>query len=381
MRIVSSYILREFIAYLFYCILAFIAIYILVDTVEHIDNFIDSGLQIKLVLLYYALYLPFIIVLTMPVAMLIATMFSLGRLVGDNEITAMKASGISIYRILLPSYVFALFTGLVTMVFSEIVVPRTNLYREDIMEFVKLKKFEQDDAMKFSFSKNRELDRHNVYLANSDGRIINALVYRSLHKKAEKVLLLEPLKPAVSGNDSHVVSARFRSRIDADSLTFSNGTWFLHNVTERIFEEDGEKQTNYKLLDASFITLKPSDFARLDVEPEEMNFFELSRYIDQINSSGGDASEWLVDLYIKIAFPFVSFVIVFFGAPLAASSTGRGKTASFGIALVIIFAYYAFINAFQILGRNGAVEPLAAAWIPNGVFFVLGFDLHLRAKK
>lgn len=124
MRIVSSYILREFITYLFYCILAFIGIYILVDTVEHIDNFIDSGLEIKLVLMYYALYLPFIIVLTMPVAMLIATMFSLSRLVGDNEITAMKASGISIYRILLPLYVFALFTGLVTMVFSEIVVPR-----------------------------------------------------------------------------------------------------------------------------------------------------------------------------------------------------------------------------------------------------------------
>ncbi|PIU54707.1 MAG: LPS export ABC transporter permease LptG, partial [Deltaproteobacteria bacterium CG07_land_8_20_14_0_80_38_7] len=78
-----------------YSILAFIAIYILVDTVENIDKFIDSKLELKYIALYYAFYLPYIVVLTLPVAMLLATMFSLGRLVGDNEITAMKASGIS----------------------------------------------------------------------------------------------------------------------------------------------------------------------------------------------------------------------------------------------------------------------------------------------
>ncbi len=130
-----------------------------------------------------------------------------------------------------------------------------------------------------------------------------------------------------------------------------------------------------------FITLKPSDFARIDVKPEEMNYFELSQYIRQINKSGGDASEWLVDLNLKLSFPFVSFVIVFFGAPMAAGSTKRGRTASFGIALTICFIFYTLINGFQILGRNGAVNPFVAAWLPNAIFFIFGLDMHLRAKK
>ena len=358
--------------------MAFIAIFILIDTVENIDSFIDSSLPVKFIALYYLLYLPYIVVLTLPVAMLIATMFSLSRLVTDNEITAIKSSGISLYRILAPLYIFALFAGIVTMVFSELVVPTTNLFRKDIEDLSNLRRIDKNAAISFSFSKNREMNRQNVFLANGDGRIINALLYHSYQQTAERVYIFEPLN--TSGDDGGGF-AGFKSRIDADSLTYSGGTWYLHNATERIFKRDGEIDTHYPELRASFITLIPSEFARIDVKPEEMNYFELSRYIKRINTSGGDASEWLVDLNLKLSFPFVSFVIVFFGAPMAAGSTKRGKTASFGIALAICFIFYILINGFQILGRNGAMNPFVAAWLPNAIFFVFGVDMHLRAKK
>ena len=129
------------------------------------------------------------------------------------------------------------------------------------------------------------------------------------------------------------------------------------------------------------MTLEPSDFARIDIKPEEMNYIELAEFIEQVGERGGDASEWLVDLYLKIAFPLASFVIVFFGAPLAAGSPMRGKTASFGIALVICFTYYMLINTFQILGRGGTVQPLIAAWLSNVIFFCVGLVMHLRASK
>jgi len=132
---------------------------------------------------------------------------------------------------------------------------------------------------------------------------------------------------------------------------------------------------------APFIIVKPSDFARIDIQPEEMNFFNLRNYIKTISEKGGDASEWLVDLYLKMSFPLVSFVIVFFGAPMVAGSTKRGKAASFGIALVICFIYYSLINACQILGRNGSLQPLTAAWLPNGLFFMVGIVMHFRASK
>ena len=149
MRKISQYVLKEFLSFLGYCILAFAVIFVLINLVENADRFIDKDIGIRLILLYYVFYLPYIIVLTLPVAMLLATMFSLSRLNQDNEITAMKASGISLYRILMPLYILSLFLGIVMIGFAEIVVPRTNLYREDIEN--------QGNTFKFTFSQIREM--------------------------------------------------------------------------------------------------------------------------------------------------------------------------------------------------------------------------------
>jgi len=170
-------------------------------------------------------------------------------------------------------------------------------------------------------------------------------------------------------------------RIDAEYMTYLNGKWSLENVQVRTFTEDGETLEKYDNLPAPFITVEPSDFARIDIKPEEMNYFQLSDYIETIRHKGGDASEWVVDLYLKISFPLVSFVIVFFGAPMVAGSTKRGKAASFGLALVICFIYYSLINGCQILGRNEILQPVTAAWLPNGLFFIVGFFMHLKANK
>ena len=374
MRILSSYILKEFFSFLIYCILAFLAIFILVDVVENLDSLIDNKVGIKLILLYYSFYLPFIIILTVPVAMLLTTMFSLGRLVSDNEITAMKSSGVSLYRILLPVYVFSLFIGVVVMLFAEIVVPQTNRYREDIET--------QGRNFRFTLSRNREMDQSFVFIANGDGSIIYARNYYAKTKKARGVFIVNSYEydkeNRAGGTEKHHA---INKRIDAEYMTYSNGKWSLENVQLRTFTEDGETLEKYDNLPAPFITVKPSDFARIDIKPEEMNYFQLSDYIETIRQKGGDASEWVVDLYLKISFPLVSFVIVFFGAPMVAGSTKRGKAASFGLALVICFIYYSLINGCQILGRNGILQPVTAAWLPNGLFFIVGFFMHLKANK
>ncbi|MBA7572806.1 hypothetical protein ES708_14592 [subsurface metagenome] len=370
MRKLSRYILKEFAVFLIYCILAFLVIYVLADLVENLDKFIDSDVGLPVIILYYLFYLPYMMILTLPVAMLLATMFSLGRLVGDNEITAMKSSGVSLYRIVMPLYVFSLIVGLIVMGFTEFVVPHANRYMEEIKE--------KGSEFRFSLSSNAELDRSRVYLANGDGRIIYARGYSSKTRMPQGVVIIEPYE---SIGDDGAPYAGIKSRIDADYMLYKDDVWMLHNVVERTFHADGETRTEYIALPAPFIKRTPSDFARIDLKPEEMDYFQLKQYIAQVNDKGGDASEWLVDLYLKISFPFVSFVIVFFGAPMAAGSRARGKTASFGIALIISFVFYTFINASQVLGRNGALDPVVAAWLPNGLFFMIGIFMHFHANK
>ncbi|GAI09201.1 unnamed protein product, partial [marine sediment metagenome] len=182
------------------------------------------------------------------------------------------------------------------MGFSEIVVPRTNLFRKDIKRLSTIETEDRKANFSFTLSKNREMDRQNVFLENGSGLIIYAQGYRSNIKRAENVFILEPLK--INAGDSvtgPVTSSGFKSRIDADSLTFSDGAWTLHNVSKRIFTSEGETLSHYETLPAPFIQLEPSDFARIDIEPEEMDYFELSNYISQVSLRGSDASEWLVD--------------------------------------------------------------------------------------
>ncbi len=374
MRILTKYILKEFFSFFIYNILAFVAIFILVDIVENLDKLIDNNISINLIILYYTFYLPYIFVLTVPVAMLLTTMFSLGRLVGDNEITIMKASGISLYRILIPLYVFSLLVGVILMIFTEYVVPQTNRYREDIET--------QGNNFRLTLSINREMDQSHIFLANGDDNIIYARDYNSKNKIAHGIFIIEPynyrLENISNGNAEY---HGIKKRIDAEYMTFSNGMWNLVNVEVRTFTSDGEILENYTTFPAPFIKVEPPDFARIDIKPEEMNYFKLRDYIQTIRKKGGDASEWLVDLFLKISFPLVSFIIVFFGAPMVAGTTQSGKAASFGISLIICFIYYSLINICQILGRNGTLQPYIAAWFPNGLFFLVGLIMHFKANK
>jgi lipopolysaccharide export system permease protein len=380
-RILSRYILKEFISFLGYALLAFIAVFILVDLVDKMDKFIDARVGVKLIALNYLFYLPWVITLVMPVAMLLATMFSLGRLVGDNEITAVKASGISLYRILFPIYGLSLLVGLLVMAFAEVVVPGANLQQKQIEEYIDARRH-GDFGVRYSVTlfSNRERDRDNVFLANGDGRIIYARYYVARSRTAEGVFIISPAAPEPAGGKDDGF-ARILSRIDADSMAWKNDQWVLYNAVQRSFLENGVNIEHYPTLIASFVNRKPFDFAQVSLQPESMNFLQLREYIRSIKVKGGDASEWLVDLYLKVAFPFVSFVIVFFGAPMVAGSVKRGKAASFGLALMISFAFYAFINIFQVLGRSETVDPLLAAWISNIVFFSLGLVMHARASK
>ena len=112
-----------------------------------------------------------------------------------------------------------------------------------------------------------------------------------------------------------------------------------------------------------------------------MNYFELKKFIRQIERNGANAKKWLVDLHLKIAFPFSSFVMVLFGFPLAAMQKKSGKALGFGISLGICFVFFGLVKTLQTLGYNGVLAPWLAAW--GSIFIVsgLGILLMIKSKK
>jgi lipopolysaccharide export system permease protein len=103
--------------------------------------------------------------------------------------------------------------------------------------------------------------------------------------------------------------------------------------------------------------------------------------IGELQQIGGDARKWIVDLNLKIAMPFANFIVVLLGAPLASRKKRGGAGFNFGISLMISFIYFILIRTGQVLGHQGTLTPILAAWLGNLVFISIGLYTLLSVRK
>ena len=357
MRILSRYILRDFVIWLVISSAGFLALFVIVDLVDHLDNFIDrKAASPFLVLKYYLYFLPYNAVLSLPIAMLLATLFTLGGLAKNNEILAMKVSGITLYRIFAPILVLASIISGGVFLANESLVPFANERKEEIWRATKRKS-------------PRVGDQRNVILQDVDGQIVFVGYYNAKERSARNVSI------------ERYSAATLSKRIVGKQMVWGEGAWRVKDGEQWHFEGGMERAARFDTLHVASLTLLPSDFERRRKDPEEMSYRELRQYIERVHRNGGDATRWLVDLYLKISFPLTNFIIVLFGAPVSTSTRRTGRGLNFGLSILISFVYYGFIKSGQALGRNGLLHPVPAAWMGNVLFFGLAVFLLIRARK
>ncbi|MCK5740193.1 LPS export ABC transporter permease LptG [bacterium] len=346
MRTLDFYLSKKFLAVLGFTLIAFISIYIIIDLIDHMRNFLSHNVPNNVIIMYYIFYLPHIIYLMVPVALLLSALMSVGELARNNEIVAMKSSGISLQRVLLPLFVIAFLISLFMIYFNERVVPFTNqklfqIQREYLGKYKKLAK-----------------KRSNIYFKDPDNQnwvYIN--YYDSRNQQANRVSI------------QHIAQGTITSRYDAQRMVWEEKRWFLIDGTIRNINEENVFFEYFERCEAPPLIYTPDDFSKIQKKHEEMTYKELNDFIEEVKKNGGEPRSWLVDLYARIAFPFASFIIILFGAPLAAGKKRSGKALGFGISLFIAFTYFAIIQIGQTFGYNGLLPPLLAAWLGNIVFF------------
>ncbi len=360
MKILDRYILKKFITILFFNILAFIVIFVIIDLIENLDKFLSFDATFGQVFLYYIYYIPYIIILTLPISMLLASLFSLGSMAQYNEIIAIKSSSVSLYRILMPVLGFSLFISLLVGLAGETVVPRTNRLRLDVYRY---------DIKKES--RQVQSTRNQLAIQDENNRQVYIQFYETNKKRAHKVNI-------VTIRDNKIVK-----RLDARLMIWvpQKSSWMLVDVTERTFTDSSESITRLDSLAYQNSNITPEDLTELEIQPEEMNYLELNRFVDKMLALGADARRWLVDLYMKISYPLANFIIVLFGAPLAAKKRRSGPALGFAIALLISFIYFLFLRTGQVLGHKGDLAPWLAAWIGNIVFGVGAIIVLIRQRK
>jgi lipopolysaccharide export LptBFGC system permease protein LptF len=167
--------------------------------------------------------------------------------------------------------------------------------------------------------------------------------------------------------------------IRANEIQWLDSMWVLRHGEERTFES--EEWIPFDSLARPDWTETPEDFSQRDKSPENMGFRDLREYIQVMERSGKDASKEKFRLQFKLALPFMCFIIVMVGVPIASSPKRAGVALSFGMASGIAIAYIFLLRVMESLGNKGDLPPMLAAWSMNVVFLLVGLGLFLSVRK
>lgn len=359
-RILHRYVIREYLKIFILSLSSLILIYVIVLFFQKVDLFIKHKAPFHLIFQYLLFKIPEVIFQwTLPYGVLLATLLTLGSFSRHSEITAMKAGGVSLYRITFPLFLVALFIIFCSFLGNEYLVPLTNQKTRYLLS-VQVRK-----EQTLSFFKNYKIWYH------SDHRIFN-------------IQLLDPEKKVLRGFTLYQFNNQFRcvQRIDAREAKWANGKWKLYTGAKRDFKEDGStRMTPFKEIELSF----PEDwesFQTIERQSREMSYTELRTYIQKIQSAGYDATRYLVDLYSKLSYPFLNLIMILIGVPFALK-TGRsgGVALGIGISVMIGFAYGVNFYIFLSFGKSGILPPFLAAWTPTLIFGLTGIFILMSVRQ
>jgi lipopolysaccharide export system permease protein len=358
-RVLHRYVLSEFIRLFTLSLSSLIFIYVIILFFQKLQLFTRNQAPLYLIFEYFLYKIPEVMFeWTLPYGVLFATLLTLGTLSRHSEITAMKAGGISLYRIISPLLLFALLVSLFSFVGNEYIAPLAARRTKYLLD-VKVRKEEPT-----SFFKNYKIWYHG------DEGIFN-------------IQLLDPKEKVLKGLTWYKLSPEFRciQRTDAREARWVNGKWQLRNGSIRDFTEDGSIRTSrFKEMEIS-IRENWDSFQRVERKSEEMSYTELRTYIHKISASGYDATRYLVDLHAKAATPLLNLVMVLAGIPFALK-TGRsgGLALNIGISVMIGFVCGVTFYVFLSFGKSAVLPPVISVWTPI-VLFGLGGALTLMSVR
>ncbi len=358
MTIIYQYVSREMIKSMLIVLVVVVSIYVLIDFFEKIDKFMDAGLPFSKAAIFFGFNVPFIIAQILPVCVLLSVLIVFGLMGRQNEILALKSSGVSVYALVRPVFTIGVASTILLFFFTEWVVPITSAKANRIW----LQEVKQKSAV---ISKEK-----NIWI-REDREILYIRYYNSAHEAMYGVTLYN--------FDEDFGLAQ---RIDAKRGVFQGKRWMLYNVMEQ--ERKPETGTyDVHFLPARYIefNLLPNDLKTVVKTSEEMNFKELLAYVRKVESEGYDATLYRVDLHAKIAFPFICIILSVVGSGVALRKRMKeGMPASIAYGLGLVFLYWIFYSFCISLGYAGMMPPVAAAWAANLIFFCLGIILLLNAE-
>ncbi|MFA4967059.1 MAG: LptF/LptG family permease [Candidatus Margulisiibacteriota bacterium] len=356
MKILDRYLLNEVISPFLLGIVAFVMVMTVDLLFTFVDLIINKGIPLGAVAQLLLFKLPSIMVLTFPVATLFGIAMCLGRLSKDNELIALRTSGISFGRIAMPIVVISLLISLLSFVTNEKIVPYSNHLSEKIIRMIIMKQPLPDI-------------RENVFFKDPYNRYFYVQKLDARTKTLENIMIYE-----LAGERLPRVMTAKSAKLDSLVLHLSSGV--IHK-----FDDNGRLAYEANFSDMT-LNLKEDPLTMADQKtPQEMNSGELGAQIKSFEKIGVSTNSLLTDFFMKYSVPLTPFIFALIGIPLALPGLKSGRTWGIILTIVIMFTFYVFASVFRSLGRGGLVHPFLAAWFPQLLFGTLGIGLLVHERK
>jgi LPS export ABC transporter permease LptF/LPS export ABC transporter permease LptG len=357
--LLDDYVLREFMVYLVMVLATFLMLFLVFTVFDLLGDILRTQVSLVIVGEYLLNVAPFYLYLILPLGILMAVLITLGLMQRSSEITAIKATGVSIYRLIVPVLVAAILLACGLFFFDQFYLPYTNKRQDALRSQIKGKPPQTylNPGRKWIFGQHSNIYYYQFFDSDRD-QFGNLSVFQ--------------LDPA---------TFRLTRRLYAGTAHWEERLqrWVCTQGWEREF--DGQAIENYHTYDvAAFnaISEPPGYFKKEVKQSSEMNYGELRLYIHDLQQSGFDVVRLRVQLQKKLAYPIIALVMAVLAIPFALSAGKRGAVAGVATAVGIAIVYWTVSGLFEAMGNISQLPPVLAAWSPDLIFGLVGGYLILK---
>jgi lipopolysaccharide export system permease protein len=352
------YIVKKFLGTFFFTLALILLIVIVFDISEKIDDFLESEVTIKSIIIdYYLNFIPYFGNLFSPLFIFISVIFFTSKMANDTEIIAILNSGMSFRRLLKPFMISAVVLGVLSFVLGNFIIPSSNSERINFEnKYLKSKRYSR---------------AKNIHMQVQPGQYIYMESFNSTRNVGYK-FTLENFK-----------NGKLASKLKSDYIQYDtlSHKWTINKYEVREFSDNGEIISNGTSID-TILNLSAHDFTKRKSLVETMNMFELNDYIADEELKGSEQLVYhKIEKHKRVAFPFASIILTLIAVAIASRRTRGGIGIHLGIGILIAFTYILFMQVSTTFATNSNLAPALAVWIPNLCYMVLASVLLYKAPK
>lgn len=360
MRILDKYLLKTFMMPWLSCLIGFTFLFVIVDLVDSLNKFVERGVSVFSVIQYYLRFVPSIWIYIGPITLLLGLLYALYQLTRNNEVIAMRATGISLYRVLFPFIILGTVVSLFSIYISQTLAPQNLAWTDQYLNRLKNPDSETVQQLRF-----KDPESHRTWDIDSLDLKTHVLTGVTLNQR-------RPL------NDNLEYVLR------AEQAVWIDNYWFFHNVALQLYNEEGYKMgplEHRAVLPRQEITESPERIIRETMSFDYMTSAEMKKYLAERPSISPRArANLLTQIHMRRAHPWLCLVTMLMAVPFGTQTARKGVFIGVFLCLCMFFGLFFMMNLFKALGLGMKVAPWIAGWTPTIVFGALGLYLLRKLR-